>query len=195
MRVKGHFVVPNNPSDVANPQLAIFGYSEAAMFLRSTLKPNVTGIISIHGNREFGVEADVTHRLDLMFDDVEAARPDDELAMQRMLSRKRWNEQNGLTEIAPTRADAELIIEFAESQRNAEGILLCHCGGGMSRAPAAALICLATWHGPGNDAECVSEVMSLRQGTVPHAGLVRLADELLCRQGDLVRALSNAQAR
>ena len=115
-------------------ELAIFGYSEAAMFLRRSPQPNITAIISIHGNREFGVEADVKHRLDLTFDDVEVARENDEITMQRVLSRKRWNEQNGLTETAPTRADAQSIIEFAERLQNANGILLCHCGGGMSRA-------------------------------------------------------------
>jgi len=40
-----------------SPQLAIFGYSEAAMFLRSSPQPDITAIISIHGSREFGVEA------------------------------------------------------------------------------------------------------------------------------------------
>ena len=54
-----------------HPRLVILGYSEAGMFLRGTPAPNVAGIISIHGDREFRVEADVPHRLDLVFDDVE----------------------------------------------------------------------------------------------------------------------------
>ncbi len=40
-------------------QLAILGYSEAAMFLRSDSGARVAAIVSIHGNREFGVDADV----------------------------------------------------------------------------------------------------------------------------------------
>src|SRR4051812_39357133 len=122
---------------MAHPRLAVYGYSEAAMFLRGTPKPNVTGVIAIHGGREFGVEAEVPHRLDLTFDDVEAAAPDDMMAMQRTMSRKRWAEQNGLSEVAPVRADAAAIVRFAETVRGADGVVLCHCGGGMSRAPAA----------------------------------------------------------
>src|SRR4051812_26422532 len=100
---------------MTHPQLAVFGYSEAAMFLRGSPKPSVTGIISIHGAREFGVEAEVSRRLDLTFDDVEIAVPDDIMAMQRAMSRKRWAEQNGLSEVAPVRADAEAVVRFAES--------------------------------------------------------------------------------
>src|SRR3954468_21990056 len=113
---------------MTHPQLVVFGYSEAAMFLRGTPKPNVGAIISIHGGREFGVEADVADRLDLTFDDVEVAEPDELMAMQRAIRRKRWSEQNGLTEIAPVVADAAAIIEFAECARGVDGIVLCHCG-------------------------------------------------------------------
>ena len=178
---------------MSHPQLAIFGYSEAAMFLRRTTRP-VTAIISIHGHREFGVDADTAHRLDLTFDDVEDPPADDLVAVQRAMSRKRWAEQNGLTEVPPTRADAAKLIEFAEAIRCEGGIALCHCGGGMSRAPAAALICLSVWRGPDSETECVTEVLKLRRGAVPHAGLIRFADELLGRKGSLVAALA-AQRR
>jgi predicted protein tyrosine phosphatase len=63
----------------------------------------------------------------------------------------------------------------------------------MSRAPAAALICLAVWRGAGSEAECVAEVMRIRRGAVPHVGLVRMADELLGRGERLVRALAVAR--
>jgi predicted protein tyrosine phosphatase len=178
---------------MTHPQLAVFGYSEAAMFIRGTPKPDVTGIISIHGGREFGVEAEVPRRLDLTFDDVEVAAPDDMMAMQRAMSRKRWAEQNGLTEVAPVRADAEAIIRFADTVRDADGVVLCHCGGGMSRAPAAALICLCVWRGAGCEAECVAEILKSRRGAVPHVGLVRFADELLSRNGKLVAAVAAAR--
>ena len=175
---------------MTTPKVAVFGYSEAAMFLRGTPRPNVTAIISIHGGREFGVGADVANRLDLGFDDVEVVAGNDDLdAMQRVMNRKRWAEQNSLTEIAPTPADAAAIIDFAERVRQVDGIVLCHCGGGMSRAPAAALICLSVWRGPGSEAECVAEVRKLRRGAVPHVGLVRFADELLGRDGKLIAAL------
>jgi predicted protein tyrosine phosphatase len=171
----------------------MLGYSEAAMFLRSTPAPNLAALISIHGDREFGVEADVQRRLDLTFDDVEAPQPDDVMSLQRAMSRKRWAAENGLTERAPTSSDAASIIQFAETVRDADGILLCHCGGGMSRAPAAALICLATWRGAGTESECVAEILGVRRGAVPHVGLIRFADELLAREGRLLRALATAR--
>ena len=46
-----------------HPKLKIFGYSEAAMFLRGVPAGDVAGIISIHGAREFGVEAEAPVRL------------------------------------------------------------------------------------------------------------------------------------
>jgi predicted protein tyrosine phosphatase len=178
---------------MTHPQLAVFGYSEAAMFLRGTPRPNVSGIISIHGGREFGVEAEAARRLDLAFDDVEITTPDDIMAMQHAMIRKRWAEQNGLIEVAPVRADTEAIIRFADTLRDADGVLLCHCGGGMSRAPAAALICLCVWRGAGCEAECVAEILKLRRGAVPHVGLIRFADELLSRNGALVAAVAAAR--
>jgi predicted protein tyrosine phosphatase len=175
-----------------HPSLAIFGYSEAAMFLRDTPLPKIAGIISIHGRREFGVEFDATPRLDLSFDDVEVVSPNDTVAMQRALARKRFADQNGLAETAPVPGDAASIIEFAEEVGDRAvdvSIVLCHCGAGMSRAPAAALICLAVWRGAGAERDCVEEVVRLRRGAVPHVGLVRFADELLEREGRLLGAL------
>ena len=163
------------------------------MFLRGTPPLNIAAIVSIHGGREFGVEAEVAHRLDLTFDDVEVPIARDALSIQRAASRRRWAEKNGLREAAPTASDAAAIIRFAEAIRNVEGVVLCHCGAGMSRAPAAALICLAVWTGPGSEADCIAEVRRLRRGAVPHAGLVRFADELLGRDGKLVGALRAAQ--
>lgn len=159
------------------------------MFLRAQPAPPVSTIISIHGKREFGVELECEHRLDLHFDDVEVARPGDLEAMERAMMRRRWNEQNGLVEVAPTKTDAEAIVEIAQRIRDVEGIVLCHCGGGMSRAPAAGLICLAVWRGAGTEEECIVEVRRLRRGAVPHVGLVGFADEVLGRGGKLTKAL------
>jgi predicted protein tyrosine phosphatase len=180
---------------MTHPKLTIFGYSEAAMFLRGTPKPSVTAIISIHGGREFGIEADVRKRLDLTFDDVEVVADNDIDSMQRAMSRKRWSEQNGLVEVAPVASDAESIIKFTETLRGTEGIVLCHCGGGMSRAPAAALICLSIWRGGGTETECVANIFRVHRGAVPHFGLVRFADNLLGRNGRLVEALLVAAQR
>jgi predicted protein tyrosine phosphatase len=174
----------------ANPSIVILGYSEAAMFLRREPTPVLAGLISIHAGREFGVEAEAPRRLDLTFDDVDVPDNTDLEALQCAMGRKRWAEQNGLFEVPPTSSDARAIIDFAESLRGTSDLLLCHCGGGMSRAPAAGLICLAVWAGPGREVECVERVSNLRRGAVPHAGLIRFADTLLGRGGKLLDAVS-----
>ena len=175
-----------------HPRLVILGYSGAAMFLRGASAADLAAIISIHGRREFGLQApDVTRRLDLTFDDVEVPKPGDAMAMQVAMGRRQWAEHNGLIEEPPTRADAKAIVDFAHKIKAIDGVLLCHCGGGMSRAPAAALICTAVWRGPGAEAECAAEVRRLRRGAVPHVGLVRFADELMGRGGALIGSIGS----
>jgi predicted protein tyrosine phosphatase len=172
-----------------HPRVVILGYSEAAMYLGRAPRPPLAGIISIHGRREHGVEAHAPHRLDLAFDDVEVPAQGDVLAMVRASARRRWASENGVVETPPTEADAAAIIDFARATEDSDGVVLCHCGGGMSRAPAAALICLAAWNGPGAEVRCAREVLTLRRGAVPHAGLVRFADQALGRNGALMNAL------
>lgn len=183
---------------MSHPLLMIFGYGEAGMYLSRVPPPDVAGVISICGGRgECRVEADPRHRrrLDLSFDDVDVAVPGDEVDMLRAHARRRWAADNGLTEVAPNAADAAALIEFARAVRTATGVVLCHCAGGISRAPAAALICLATWEGPGREDACMDELFALRPASAPHEGLVRFADALLDRRGKLVSSLKAAIGR
>jgi hypothetical protein len=106
---------------MVHPRLVILGYSEAAMFLRGTSEADVAAIISIQGKREFGVEAEVPRRLDLVFDDIEVPRAGDVVGRQRTVSRRRWAELNGLIEVAPAAADVEAIVRFAEEVRGVGG--------------------------------------------------------------------------
>lgn len=180
-------------SEVVHPDLIVLGYSEAAMFLQRRPPPNVMAILSIHGQREYGVDYDPPLRLDLSFDDVDVSSDTDPVAVWRTQSRRRWSEQNGRIEKPPTPADAAAIIQFAARTRNGVGTVLCHCQGGISRAPAAALICLSVWRGPGSEAGCVDAIRSTLAGSMPHAGLVRFADELLERKGRLIEAIAKPQ--
>jgi predicted protein tyrosine phosphatase len=159
------------------------------MFLRAAPVGSVVGIVSIHGKREFGVEAEGVARVDLGFDDVEVAVEGDEVSAQRVVSRRRWAEANGLSEVAPTVEDVRRIVEFAEKMREKEGVVLCQCGAGMSRAAAAGLVCLSVWLGSGSEEQCVRRVREIRRGAMPHLGVMRWADELLRREGALVRAV------
>lgn len=159
------------------------------MYLRSPAGAEVGALIAIRGSREFAVEASLTHRLDLTFDDVETPIEGDIESMLRVGARQQWCDQNGTIETPPAEADAASIIAFARRIQKLPSTLLCHCSGGMSRAPAAALICLATWRGGGGEQACVKDVLDARPGAVPHAGLVQLADRLLDRDGRLIEAL------
>jgi predicted protein tyrosine phosphatase len=163
------------------------------MFLRAAPAQNIAGILSIRGSRQCAVEAQCAQRLDLTFDDVEVPSAGDVESLQRTIARQRWARQNGLLEVAPSSADAASIIQFARDVQGLDGVVLCHCDGGMSRAPAAALICLAVWRGPGTERGCVVEIQRLRRGAVPHLGLVRFADELLGRGGALLDAAKTAR--
>jgi predicted protein tyrosine phosphatase len=150
---------------------------------------DVCAVISIAGAREHRVACEVPYRLDLSFDDVEVPDPNDVISMHRVLSRRRFAEANGLRETPPTIEDARAIIAFAKKVADLDGILLIHCGAGMSRAPAAGLICLATWLGPGLEAEAIAELRRCRPSAVPHAGLVRFGDDSLDRKGLLLSTL------
>jgi predicted protein tyrosine phosphatase len=164
------------------------------MLLRAPSPPNhnICALISIHGTREFGVEFTCDHRLDLTFDDAELPIPGDNDSLQRHFSRRRWNEEIGLTETPPTPSDAAAIINFAQKIAHLDGTLLCHCLAGISRAPAAALICLTTWRGPGSEAASLADLLRLRPAAQPHAGLIRFADDLLHRNGALISALRDS---
>ncbi len=167
-----------------------FGFSEAAMFLRKPEGANIQAIISIHGPNEYGVEAQVPHRLDLNFDDIDAdPDPADIIAVYHAIVRKRENAENGRELRPPTVEDAAKITEFAESIKDLQGMVLCHCAGGISRSPAAAILCLAVWTGPGNEDYCVNYVRQRRTCAIPHCDVVRFGDQLLGREGRLFDAL------
>jgi predicted protein tyrosine phosphatase len=172
----------------------MFGYSEAAMLLRQPAGAQVRAIISIHGSHEYAVEAPgVSQRLTLRFDDVDVPEPGDSIGMYRSWSQRKWAAEVGRPVTPPSQGDAEAIIDFARSVRDMEGTLLCHCHAGISRSPAAALLCLATWMGPGREMDCVAQIMQVRPAAVPHLGLIGFGDALLGRQGELVKALMSAR--
>jgi predicted protein tyrosine phosphatase len=183
------------------PTVLALGYSEASMLLRQPRGAGgIIGVISICGAREFAVEAaDVPHRLALRFDDVDVPDPSDTVAMLRAHSRQKWASEVGRPLTPPTLADAEQIVAFARSLRDVDGggggTVLCHCGAGMSRSPAAALLCLATWTEPGDERWCVDELRRIRPSAIPLLGLVRLGDAVLDRQGRLTQAVVEAMRR
>jgi predicted protein tyrosine phosphatase len=69
--------------------------------------------------------------------------------------------------------------------------VLFTCAAGISRSPAAALICLAAWSAPGEEENCVRELRRVRPAAMPHRDLVRFGDEILGRGARLLRALDH----
>ncbi len=170
-----------------HPDVLILGYSEAAMFLQQREASDLCGIIAIAGQRDHAVETEgiVDHSLVLNFDDTETPPEDDLLGQARLSLRRRRATEFGLRLTPPTLDDARAIISFANELKDATGTLLCHCHAGISRSPATALICLTVWRGPGSEASCLAQIRAARPAAVPHLGLLRLADEVLGRDGQL----------
>lgn len=54
-------------------------------------------------------------------------------------------------------------------------------------------VCLATWMGEGRERESVEELLRVRPSAVPLMGLVRFGDEVLGREGRLVREVLDAR--
>jgi predicted protein tyrosine phosphatase len=180
----------------SHPSILALGYSEAAMLLRQTDGADIAAVISIFGKHEFPVEAPaVSHRLDLRFDDVEAVDLTDPTSTYRAWTQAKWAEQIGRPVSPPTIEDARAIIEFARAISGIEGTVLCHCQAGVSRSPAAALICLATWTGEGDEQHCVEQLFRSRPFVAPHRDLIRFGDSLLGRDGRLIAALDAVRAR
>ena len=179
---------------MTHPPMFVFGYSEAAMFLRKTDRVRISAIIAIHGQREYPVNTEgVAHSLVLQFDDTEAPSETDPIHASRIRLRRREAAEYGLNLRPPAIEDAESIIEFARGINQMDGALLCHCQGGVSRSPAAALLCLATWMGSGHENYSVEHLLTVRPCAVPHPDLVKFGDKLLGREGRLVDALERAR--
>lgn len=175
---------------MAVPKVLILGYSEAAMFLAQSPRPRVDAVLSIHGKREYAVDAPgVPHVRVLQFDDTELPDESESFAEARVAIRQREAAAIGLDLCPPSESHAKAILEFAEATRRADGFVLFQCLAGVSRSPAAALICMAAWTGVGHETECVKHLIDIRPCCQPHRGLVAMGDALLNRKRRLLSAL------
>ena len=175
------------------PQLLILSYSEAGMLLAGHNRPDIQAVIAIYGQREHPVDVtDIPHTLVLHFDDADVPDSDDPIAVAQLQYRRRLAAEFGLDLSPPTIEHARRIIDFARSITDLPGLLLCQCHAGISRSPAAALLCLATWTAPGQEAQCVNHILAIRPPAQPHRDLVRFGDAILSRAGQLTSALDAA---
>lgn len=142
-------------------------------------KERVDALVSIgtEGDRlPFGFNK-VPSRIRLEFDDIEA------------------KELGGWA--APTENDVQRIIDFAHriKSRDSSGSvhknILVHCFAGISRSTAAAFIMKCVWSGPGKEQTetNIREVIDSTLDEVPDPNrlMVEIADQLLGREGEMVR--------
>jgi predicted protein tyrosine phosphatase len=105
--------------------------------------------------------------LDLAFNDIAEARP-------------------GL--VAADEAHVQALIDFARGW-DREGPLLIHCYAGISRSTASALAVAAALAPERDAAELAATLRRLSPEATPNPLVVRLADDLLSREGRLVEAV------
>jgi predicted protein tyrosine phosphatase len=83
----------------------------------------------------------------------------------------------------------EQMLAFGERVHAAPGShVLIHCHAGISRSQAAAAI-LMCQHAPGQEEAAFMRLLTLRQHGWPNTRMVEFADELLKRDGALMRGL------
>ncbi len=89
----------------------------------------------------------------------------------------------------PTRAHAERVLSWFHSVATRPGArIVVHCTAGRSRSSAAAFIMLCDRLGPGKEAEAMAELLKACERTpLPNTLLVKFADELLGRKGEMIR--------
>lgn len=158
------------PADASSPPLLIevCGRDEAGVILSSAEKrSDVCFLISIgepHDHPPAGY-AYVSEKLRLLFSDTVDAS-------------------------GPTENDVRQIIDAAQPLVNRSGRVLIHCQAGISRSSAAAVILYAILLGEGNEAQAVSRVVTQRPIAHPNRRMIELADRLLGRDGNLIRAVA-----
>jgi predicted protein tyrosine phosphatase len=92
----------------------------------------------------------------------------------------------------PTVADIERLIRTAQSLAERSGRVVIHCQAGISRSTAAATIFYAVLLGEGHEDEAIARVLAAREFAIPNRRMIRIADELLGREGRLIDAVERA---
>lgn len=151
--------------------IKLFDQSEALVYLESTLKKNVYVIqITDPGSSgDFPKSIPFENRLHLSFIDTfdsdSAEGPNEELVRKLLL--------------------------FAENIPNSADEIVVYCRLGFSRSPAIVFILLCHKLGYGNETEALRQTLKLKYRILPNFLLVKLADKILLRAGNMTRLLSD----
>ena len=90
---------------------------------------------------------------------------------------------------ACTPAHIEQVLAFGEKvHAHPTGHVLVHCHAGISRSTAAAAI-LMTQHEPGQEEAAFLKLLGMRKHGWPNTRMVEFADQLLKRDGAMLRGL------
>jgi predicted protein tyrosine phosphatase len=88
----------------------------------------------------------------------------------------------------PCAADAEKLIGFLESWDRQQPMLI-HCWAGISRSTAAAYTALCMFRPTADEEELALELRQASPSATPNRLIVSLADQVLGRQGRMVKAI------
>jgi predicted protein tyrosine phosphatase len=92
----------------------------------------------------------------------------------------------------PAVEDVERLIRAVQSLKERSGRVVIHCQAGISRSTAAATIFYAVLLGEGQEDEAIARVLAAREIAIPNRRMIRIADELLGREGRLVAAVERS---
>ena len=91
---------------------------------------------------------------------------------------------------APDQDAIQKILKFTGALK-AGDYLLVHCAVGISRSTAIAYATLCHHAGPGYEEDCFSALKRIRPSASPNRLIVRYADDLLGRDGAMVKAAAS----
>ena len=92
-------------------------------------------------------------------------------------------------------ATREQVVEAVTFARgHSAGSLLVHCFHGVGRSAAVALAIMADRFGPGAEGEALERLLAIRPESTPNLVVVKHADDVLGRNGDLVGAVAAWEA-
>jgi predicted protein tyrosine phosphatase len=89
---------------------------------------------------------------------------------------------------APRSADAERLMDFVKTW-DRQAPLLIHCWAGISRSTAAAYAALCLLEPPGSEEALALRLRQASPSATPNKMIVALTDQLLGREGRMVRAI------
>ena len=90
---------------------------------------------------------------------------------------------------APDRNSVYRILLFSQNFTVDDRILI-HCRAGISRSTAVACAIVGQHSQPGEETAAVERIRSIRSVMMPNFLIIKLADEILQRQGKLVAAVA-----